>query len=232
MPVISEKKIGPLTVVLWRIDETVQEFGFYCTPDEMEYIKRFNTDTRKCEWLTWHSALRHILPDAQVEYNDAGAPVLKSGGYISVSHTKGFAAVALNRDSSCGIDIEHRNRNFTKAVRRISDQTEFDLITKSMLSVSDCEALLWCAKEALFKWAGETDIDFMKDVHVTEIKLDENIFQKTIPNEILSTTCSSQSIMPEFKVFNKGVLRGNVRGQETRMVYFFEENLCVVCCGL
>lgn len=207
MPLILRKKINECDVVLWRIDESSDELAALCEWKDREYAQRFGTDKRKCEWLAWRAALKEISPDAEVEYKKSGAPFLKAGGYISVSHSQGYVAVALYGVAPCGIDIENRNRDFSRAVPRIATSQEREAVSEAGLEGTEANAVLWCAKEAFYKWADEEGVDFKSEILIQDIE----------PVVI-------DGAKPE------GTISGAVRGRKCKGSYFFEENMCIVCC--
>lgn len=160
MPLVFEKKIDNGVIALWRCDETVAGLEAYCSPEDTEYASRFAADARKKEWLAWRGLIRRLAPEVTVSYNSMGAPVADRG-YISVSHGGGYAAVMLC-DTPCGIDIEAAGRDFSRAAGRFMSQQE-------KLATGNDNTLhgkIWCAKEALFKWAGEEGVDFAGEIAV------------------------------------------------------------------
>lgn len=201
MPVILQKNIGGTLVVLWRIDETVAELSELCGENDAKRAADFGTEKRKREWLAWHAALYAVIPSAQVGYGKQGNPELKDGGYISVSHAGGFVAVALNKTAPCGIDIENKQRDFTKVVPRITTAEERAAMTAAGYPGGESDVLLWCSKEALYKWAGERNVDFSGDIAVSPLGGDAR------------------------------QLSGSVRGRKVMIDYFFEGDICAAVCG-
>ena len=115
MPLIYRSELPNGLIALWKIDESETELRSLCTPQERIYAsERLTTGNRRKEWLAWHALLHETTPQAETGYDPNGAPVLKSGEYIGVSHTKGYAAVIIAK-TPCAVDIELRNRNFLKA---------------------------------------------------------------------------------------------------------------------
>lgn len=75
---------------------------------------------------------------------------LRSGRHIAVSHAGGYAALMLC-DVPCGLDIERADRDFTKTEERFLAPDERKLL-ESAGGLS--AGIVWCAKEALYKWSG------------------------------------------------------------------------------
>ena len=100
-----------------------------------------------------------------VAYRPNGAPYLSGSSlHISISHTKGYAAVLLQNRPAAGIDIEYRSERVSKIRSRFMNSEEEAGIDKE----HETEHLLlhWCAKETLFKMIGQEEVDFLHHLHV------------------------------------------------------------------
>lgn len=83
-------------------------------------LPRFTSERRKMEWLSVRVLLYSMLQeDKEIVYSSEGKPFLSDHSfYISISHTKGYVAVALSSLNSVGIDIEQ----YGQRVHRVSDR--------------------------------------------------------------------------------------------------------------
>lgn len=104
--------------------------------------------------------------------------------HIAVAHCKGRLAVCIS-DALCAVDIEPADRNFLRAAPRYMTPAEWALAavvpTPPWISAaSDIQpvsvdtalllpAVVWCAKETLYKLAGHCELDFLRDLHVDNI---------------------------------------------------------------
>lgn len=89
---------------------------------------------------------------ALIAYHPNGAPYLSGSSlHISISHTKGYAAVLLQDHPAAGIDIEYRSERVSRIRSRFMNPEEEAGIDKEY----ETEHLLlhWCAKETLLKWS-------------------------------------------------------------------------------
>ena len=146
MPLIYRSELPNGLIALWKIDESETELRSLCTPQERIYAsERLTTGNRRKEWLAWHALLHETTPQAETGYDPNGAPVLKSGEYIGVSHTKGYAAVIIAK-TPCAVDIELRNRNFLKAAPKYLSPDE----RQRFGTEGDLPGKIWCAKETLY----------------------------------------------------------------------------------
>ena len=122
---------------------------------ERRIVADFGTEARRREALMWrHIIHRELGSNAKIAYNDNGAPILENRTeHISVSHSADFVAVIIS-DQRCAIDIERLDRNFERVATRYLNPDEEALSDDSRL-----RAVAWCAKEVLYKYAGERGLD-------------------------------------------------------------------------
>lgn len=87
-----------------------------------------------------------------LEHAESGKPMLK-GWQISVSHTKGYAALLLSRTHEVGIDIEYKSDRVSRIVSRFlrDDETPQDVAG---------QLVYWSAKETLYKLYSEDQLAF------------------------------------------------------------------------
>ncbi len=119
---------------------------------------------RRSEHLSWRAMLYETLGQiVTIEYNEVGAPYIVENPniYIGVSHGAERVAVAIS-DRACAIDIESVNRDFTRASSRYTTSDE-ELICEGDL------ALIWCAKETLYKLSGRSELNLKTDLRITSL---------------------------------------------------------------
>ena len=66
----------------------------------------------------------------------------------------------------CAVDIEPETRNFSRAVSRYLTPEE-----KSLSGDPFWPGIVWCAKEALYKYSGRRELDFRRDLRVEQVDL-------------------------------------------------------------
>lgn len=136
------------------------------TEAELLSVEGFTSSSRRTERLAWRALLRSISSTANVEYLPSGKPQLKNSSYkhLSVSHCRDYVAVALSQ-SPCGVDIERVDRNFMRISSRYMTDEETMLFADKYWS-----AVVWCAKEALYKYAGREGVDFKCDISIKSVQ--------------------------------------------------------------
>jgi len=132
----------------------------------LPYLSQITSENRKKEWLTVRVLLKEMLgEEKEILYTSTGKPYLSDNSYqISISHTKGFVAVALHPEIKIGIDIEHISPRIHKIRSRFMNEKEEANLDKEHEEVH--LLLHWSAKESMFKILDEQDIDFKTCLHV------------------------------------------------------------------
>lgn len=169
MPVeFSYRKDDGGRVAVWRILETENQLATLL-PDDSELdaqLKQFNCQTRRLEWLASRVLLYQMTGCVpKVEYTKTGQPfVPESGQNISISHTKGFAAICIAPLNNAGVDIEYPSERISRLAARFIHSQEALYIPHEKEALY--HALIWCAKETLFKMAANSGIIFKDDLKV------------------------------------------------------------------
>ena len=125
------------------------------------FLERVSAEKRRQERFASRVLLKELLgEEVRVDYHSTGAPFLACVPlYISISHTKDYVAVILDKRPT-GIDIEYRSDRILKIRSRFMNPEEEAGIDLE----HEVEHLLihWCAKETLFKIIEQEGVDFQK----------------------------------------------------------------------
>ena len=154
------KQLSPLHGV-WKMEESSDELlgMLEHKADYSSFLERVSAEKRRQERFASRVLLKELLgEEARVDYHSTGAPFLACVPlYISISHTKDYVAVILDKRPT-GIDIEYRSDRILKIRSRFMNPEEEAGIDLE----HEVEHLLihWCAKETLFKIIGQEGVDF------------------------------------------------------------------------
>ncbi len=154
MPLIALEESTDIQIRLWRITESEAELEAMVTESDRESAARFGSVDRRRTHLAWRAALRSMRLDAEVIYDQVGAPFLNSGERLGVSHTwggcngEGLAAVVI----SGSVDVERADREITAAMRRRILGVDEERLEDS--ARDDFAITAWCAKEVYYKLRG------------------------------------------------------------------------------
>lgn len=166
MPLYREFNLGKATVAVWKITETAEELLSRLPAEYIPAALLLRDGQRRTEWLAVRILLERMCgADARIVYDEAGRPVLSGAvGYISVSHTDGYALLAYSLSNPVGVDMEHVDRNVSTAARRFLNESHLNTVSDSWRATYMLAS--WCACEALFKLVGDVGGTYKKNVIV------------------------------------------------------------------
>lgn len=132
------------------------------------YIKEIENkcETRKVEILSVRYLIYLLLGEEKdLIYSPDGKPQLADKSFhISISHTKGYVAVVLNKEHEVGIDIEYISSRVSKIRKRFLNKQEEENIVKENELIH--LLLHWSAKESIYKVLSYKDIEFCSQIHI------------------------------------------------------------------
>ena len=133
------------------------------TASDVASASRFQNDRRRREHLAWRRVVRNELGRGVViEYNEVGAPVVDiPNTYISVAHGGERVAVTI-ADEPVGVDIESLDRNYERVKSRFMSPAE-----EALSEMEEWPAMVWTAKEAIYKLYGRREVDLTEDIRIT-----------------------------------------------------------------
>ncbi|MGN0006759.1 MAG: 4'-phosphopantetheinyl transferase family protein [Alistipes sp.] len=139
------------------------------TAADLQATASLSAASRRREALAWRGIVRNAIADADIGYDEWGAPVVENSPlHIGVSHSRNSVAVIIS-DVNCAIDIESRTRNFERVRSRYLSPQEAALSRHP-----DFLAVAWCAKECLYKYHRRGNADFLRDVRITSVDFVRN----------------------------------------------------------
>lgn len=161
-----KRNIDDTLIALWKIEESFEEL--LAMLENKEYINSIlsiKSSKIKLEKLAVRVLLKTILDHEQnVVYNEAGRPFIEGSDMnISISHTNGFAAIALNKYREVGLDIEFRSEKILRVKDRIISVKEYIDPTQELIHL----LLHWCAKESMFKVMDSEGVDYIDHMHIS-----------------------------------------------------------------
>lgn len=170
-----------MRVAVWHVTEDYEEL-LSMLPDadsvSNEAEQQFSSEFRRIEWTAVRVLLYTVLDrQVHINYNDLGAPLLPGyeGLHISISHTKGYVAIALSESAPIGIDVEQIER-FEEKTNVFDDKEKLPRVekvrTRFMRNDEFAETTIglllhWSAKETLFKVLGREGVNFVDEMQVS-----------------------------------------------------------------
>ena len=155
-------------IAIWHITETSDElYALLATHRYDAQLADKTHEARRAEWLAVRLLVKELFgPECEVAYHPTGRPYLKGSNiHISISHTKGFAAIAYHCYAPIGMDIEYLSSRVERIAPRFTTQVE-----ASYIDVHDEHArqmyhlINWSAKETLYKLFDSPSMAEFKEV--------------------------------------------------------------------
>ena len=156
------------TIYVWEITETEQQLMDMCSipRNEMEELSMIRSEARRKEKLAVRALLGEIFDDkVYLGHHDNGRPFLhNSAQEISISHSNRFVAIITHRDEALGIDIESLERSFDAVEKKVLSEEEREDLGERNRKLQ--LAIIWSAKEAIFKRMSQLDVDFAEQKEI------------------------------------------------------------------
>ena len=167
MAVVNIREVYPgVSLGLWQMDESPEQlFDLYphLLPYRSSLDDKYKNDGRKLEFLAIRALMYEMLRvngaskgllshAGDFTHNGQGKPLFR-GYHVSISHTKGYAALILSKKSEVAVDIEY----MSDRVERIASKC---LRKDERADSLDSKLVHWCAKETVFKLFSEENLLF------------------------------------------------------------------------
>lgn len=167
---IRKEYVQPAALLgIWEMTESREEllsnFPHALREEALYYLKGIRSNRRAIEWLSTRLMVFHLLDEKKIILKrEDGSPYIKDDNlFISISHTRNFAAILLHPNLPVGVDIETRSERVNKIAEKFIASNEYIDPEQKTLH----QLLHWSAKESLFKLIGLKGIDFKEHLHIT-----------------------------------------------------------------
>lgn len=176
MPLYQSFSFGhePCMVAIWQIAEREDELVVPLPHAEAlldEARRRFKAPSRRSEWLAVRRLLHELGVASHIGYLPSGRPYLVDDArHLSISHTRGYAAVALHSGMPVGLDIEQRTDKVCRVQEKFLSHEEKIFLPSGKNNV-EALLILWTAKEAMFKLVDRPGIDFADHFHLSPFRV-------------------------------------------------------------
>ncbi len=177
MPLLYRQE-GPdqAQMAVWQIAEsesTLMSRLSFCESMTLQ-LQPISHPSKRLEWLASRLLIQELLNcSPAVCYSANGQPYIADRNvHLSISHTSGYAAVVVSPQKATGIDIEYPSQRIENLSGRFVNATE-----EKQFSLSGREggcALVWCAKETLYKIVDTPGILFKEDMVIEGLSPDSS----------------------------------------------------------
>lgn len=160
---------------LWRMDESTEEL-YRLYPHLEALPMSYRSESRQKEYLCIRVLLSVMTgrQDLLIDHLPSGKPVV-DGFNISISHTRGYAALVLSRSEAVAVDIEYRSDRVGRIVHKfllpeetsaLVGRTDDSLLSTECpdrpMPTTDDLLLAWSAKETLYKLHSSDRLDYFE----------------------------------------------------------------------
>jgi len=188
MPLIEPIVQGDISIALWQITES--EDDLLRTTKYSANLPK-NAERRK-ERLATVALLQSLGLPSTYQYDTAGRPYYPADDiFISITHTTGVVAVAYSSIQPVGVDIELINRDYRRVSAKYLTSTE---ALQANHYTGEHYALIWCAKEAIYKLPWGKGLVFSSDI---EVKMETD----SLPHSWVEAKVSDLNTSVTLKVF-------------------------------
>ena len=191
-------------VAIWHITESSDElYTLLATHRYDVQLADKKNEGRRAEWLAVRLLVKELFgDDCEVAYHPTGRPYLKGSDiHISISHTKGYAAVAYHSTSPIGMDIELISSRVERIASRFTSSEESAYIDSCEASEREMYHLInWSGKETLYKLYDTPSLAEFKEVfRIAPYQLvEQGALAAIVHHEEIPEQAMHYIIFPEF----------------------------------
>lgn len=178
MPLFYQQNINPTTkLAIWRIEESEDFFN-----KTVPLQKEITHPHKRLQHLAGRFLLPYLFPNFPYEeilIADTKKPFLPNEQFhFSISHCADYAAVIVSKTSRVGIDIELVDKRVEKIASKFLGIAEQQFVQQYKETYANnlqlqLLTLMWSTKEAVFKWWGNGNVDFSKDIFIKPFELNK-----------------------------------------------------------
>lgn len=142
---------------VWKMDE-MNEDDFLCIEGVSDVlpdiVSQYRSESRRREKLSVYALLFTMTGDKSLRiwHEESGKPFV-DGMNISITHTKGYAALILSEKHNVAIDIEYCSDRVERIVERFIRKDE-------PMKGLEQHLINWSAKETMYKYFSEEDLQY------------------------------------------------------------------------
>jgi phosphopantetheinyl transferase len=169
MPIFFQQDIdGNTRLGIWKIEE---EEKFFLKQVPLQ--KEITHPHKRLQHLAGRFLLKYLYPDFPLELiriADTKKPFLEDEAYhFSISHCNDYAAAIVSKTERVGVDVETPSFKLDRIKNKFLNEEEFSILN-SQFSITQL-TLMWCSKEAVYKWWSYGGVDFSEKIRLRPFQL-------------------------------------------------------------
>lgn len=156
--------------------EKIEDLSFLSFREKLA-MANISHEEKKQEWITARLAIYEALGALEVTYpgffKDAHgkSQSMNDKGYVSLSHTEGFAAAIYHELFPVGIDLELIRDKILRIGQRFLAREELDFLNLEPKHYT----MAWSAKESIFKCQGKRGVSFRENIFLEPFSIQDKV---------------------------------------------------------
>lgn len=196
MPIFYQQDIDENTKLgIWKIEE---EENFFL--ERVPLQREITHPHKRLQHLAGRFLLKYLFPAFPVrliKIADTKKPFLEDEAYhFSISHCDDYAAAIVSKKERVGVDVEIPSFKIDRIKNKFLNAKEFSILDPQF-SITQL-TLMWCCKEAVFKWWSYGGVDFSEKIRLQPFELQPS---GNLPVEFLLGDRSD--LLLHYKIFDK-----------------------------
>jgi len=196
MPIFYQQDIDESTMLgIWKIEE--DEYFFL---KHVPLQKEITHPHKRKQHLAGRFLLKHLYPDFPVKLikiADTKKPFLEDEAYhFSISHCDDYAAAIVSKKERVGVDVEIPSFKIDRIKNKFLNEKELAILDSEFLITQ--LTLMWCCKEAVFKWWSYGGVDFSEKIRLQPFEL-----QPTGDLSVQFLLGDQTDLILHYKIFDK-----------------------------
>jgi phosphopantetheinyl transferase len=196
MPIFYQQDIDDSTKLgIWKIEE---DEGFF-----LEWVplqREITHPHKRLQHLAGRFLLKYLFPGFPVKLikiADTKKPFLEDEAYhFSISHCDDYAAAIVSKKGRVGVDVEIPSFKIDRIKNKFLNEKEFSILD-SQFSITQL-TLMWCCKEAVYKWWSYGGVDFSEKIRLQPFELQPS---GNLPVQFLLG--NETDLILNYKIFDK-----------------------------
>jgi len=173
LPIFYLNQAEDYALAIWKIEEDIAFF-----PSSIYYNQQITHPQKKLQHLAGRYLLSILEPDFPyqlMQVNTASKPYIPNfHKHFSISHCKQFAAAVISKNT-CGIDVEIVNEKMQVIKHKFAHASEIRWVNSLPCNIQPLAlTIIWSAKEALYKWWGNGEVDFKEHLRIMPFVIANN----------------------------------------------------------
>ena len=169
MSLIYEQQINHATKIgVWHITE---EENFFL--EHVPLQRSITHPHKRLQHLAGRYLLRELFPEfplSLIIIADTRKPFLEDDAFhFSISHCGNYAAAIVSTQNRVGVDIEIPHPKIEKIQHKFLSEKEKNMLSTTGGNSIKMLTMAWSIKEAMFKWYGSGQVDFIEDMNISAI---------------------------------------------------------------